>query len=1523
MIDFRNIRGEGAGQRDAFEELVCQIARRENPADAVEFQRLHGAGGDGGVEALWLYADGSEWGYQAKYYTRSADIDWNAIDKSVTAALKAHPKLTRYCIAVACDPTGKVPGRPGKSGWEHWAEHKKQWEAAAKNAGMTVSFEAWSASTLDGLLNQPQMTGLREYWFNTLDLSPAWLAKHFDRTVAALEERYHPEDHVEVSAREIFDGLRRSALWRALLLELHTAVTERSAIIMRSADASNASVAAVGALEKGFGPFVDLPATVPAAHDPFPLEEWRKQCKELDALAYAAERSLHGDIDAAVEAARKAKEAANAQHPAENAEEREGAARSQAIQGRPGDDIYPAILEISKIRNAIHGLQDHLDRISMLGDQSRFALIEGRAGSGKSHLLAAEVSRALADGTPCLFMIGTQIASSAPIEQQILSHFDIVGHGFDALLGALSAAAERAGQRGLVVIDAINEGAGLALWKPGLAAFVASVLRYPNLALCLSCRSEYRPALVPAAVLAKASKLIIEGFATEAEQEAAARVYMDRRGIVRPATPWLNPEFTNPLFLRTACLALERAGRTEFPKGLRGTKELLRFFLETTANALGSVHDGTGLLVKPVVDSLLAIARDMASQKRDYLSYGSAAAIIDAQFGGLTPPAEGGSWLYTLKHNGLLRLDPDPASDPEDPLAVPQDVVRFSFQRFQDHLMAEAILARITDPALIFEDEGLKFILGRSHIAWEWTGLFGALSSQVPEKYGRELVDLLPGELADWWQGWSVQQAFVESVRWRSVNAFSDRSLELLNRIDQHGSGITGLLVELSLIPSHPWNGDLLHKNLLRRTLAKRDHFWTINVNEAFGEDGHPAHRLIEWSHGTGPSRADDEVIRLALQTLAWLCTSTARPIRDGATKAMTALHLAHPARFPELAAAFAGVDDAYVGERIFASAYGACCLDPDGGRLRDYSAAVFNQVFAQPSVVPHILLRDYARGIVEIAASRGHLGAGVQLAKCRPPYGSARPALRADRDKVTARAESIGATGIISSCYRGIADFGRYTMEPVVHAFSNARLSGSPPVRAEALYKRCKDDLVGDRDHIARAFRLVEKVYKRQIPTLDPDTMSLVVLPPDPKLVKSAERVLRAGLTTEEYRRYRRECLPKLEGRGRSDQWPKLDGGRAAQIDAQKAKYWVANRAMSMGWTKDLFPYDGSRGEDRIRGSKVERIGKKYQWLALHELLARLADNYWMAPDDESMGQRYDTVLDTSFMRDVDPTVMPPADQFDAVVDSIVLLPRIEVPSLMSAELQAWIDDPDHPKAALRRALCEDSGSTKWVALYRYEAKDIDADDERTTFETPWKQTQFHFIAMHILRPDEHKRLRREAKSSSMDFHQWLPHDQTDGPFLGELGVRATWPDEMWESRQARVEGWPSFEIASPVAGYRWESHLDGSLPEGKGAHVPQPWLIDALGLTPLHPGAVYVDREGRPAVVCREGARLTHCLIRRDLLLAYLEAKDLRCLWTVVGERMAWWDGDTVRGKRIRHNGMLWLEGTRVRTESWHNFD
>jgi len=59
--------------------------------------------------------------------------------------------------------------------------------------------------------------------------------------------------------------------------------------------------------------------------------------------------------------------------------------------------------------------------------------------------------------------------------------------------------------------------------------------------------------------------------------------------------------------------------------------------------------------------------------------------------------------------------------------------------------------------------------------------------------------------------------------------------------------------------------------------------------------------------------------------------------------------------------------------------------------------------------------------------------------------------------------------------------------------------------------------------------------------------------------------------------------------------------------------KYWIVKRVFELGYNpKKHAEYDRNISPYNYRHkNKIERIGKKYQWIAFYEILARLADNY------------------------------------------------------------------------------------------------------------------------------------------------------------------------------------------------------------------------------------------------------------------------------------------------------------------------
>jgi len=140
----------------------------------------------------------------------------------------------------------------------------------------------------------------------------------------------------------------------------------------------------------------------------------------------------------------------------------------------------------------------------------------------------------------------------------------------------------------------------------------------------------------------------------------------------------------------------------------------------------------------------------------------------------------------------------------------------------------------------------------------------------------------------------------------------------------------------------------------------------------------------------------------LAAKALAWLFTSTTISFRDSATKALVVLLENNIITVKELLSEFEKVNDPYVYERIFAAAYGAVLRSNKLEGLEDLSKYIVETIFKKDEIYPNVLVRDYARNIVEYASCKGYINI-EEIEIIRPPYKSSFPSAFPTNDEIDA----------------------------------------------------------------------------------------------------------------------------------------------------------------------------------------------------------------------------------------------------------------------------------------------------------------------------------------------------------------------------------------------------------------------------------------------------------------------------------------------------------------------------------------
>ncbi|MEU5405233.1 NACHT domain-containing protein [Nocardia asteroides] len=174
-------------------------------------------------------------------------------------------------------------------------------------------------------------------------------------------------------------------------------------------------------------------------------------------------------------------------------------------------------------------------------------------------------------------------------------------------------------------------------------------------------------------------------------------------------------------------------------------------------------------------------------------------------------------------------------------------------------------------------------------------------------------------------------------------------------------------------------------------------------------------------------------------------------------------------------------------------------------------------------------------------------------------------------------------------------------------------------------------------------------------------------------------------------------------------------DRGPDSEIEADWAGRWIAHRALALGWTPERFAdfessHDLRRGRD---GHKAERFGKKYQWIAHHELLARLADNFHPAHETWNPDPMIYQGPWPWYGRDFDPSLPPSVRSGESAICKVegsegeewASLPSPSMDRLLLAE--EWVKDvSDFPTPATMFAPTDSMGNG-WIALQRYSTWD------------------------------------------------------------------------------------------------------------------------------------------------------------------------------------------------------------------------
>ena len=543
-----------------------------------------------------------------------------------------------------------------------------------------------------------------------------------------------------------------------------------------------------------------------------------------------------------------------------------------------------------------------------------------------------------------------------------------------------------------------------------------------------------------------------------------------------------------------------------------------------------------------------------------------------------------------------------------------EEMFYFSYDQMNDYFCAKQILNQHHLKTELSEYMAKK-VLGIQNgelTTYENIDLFVYLCALYADKYHEECISIID-DINDEQDRDEVFNSYVESFKWRNTQNINLSTFwHLCEKYSVRFEMIWDMFITNSLKSQSCFNSNGLHTVLSRYPLNQRDYLWTRYINDIGCSSEHRLVQVIRmYSEGKGLTFTNRCQVELLLVLFSWILTSSNRWLRDTTSKAMVEVLKQNFDMAENLLRKFEEIDDPYIIQRMYGVVWGACVKKGyiDKQIFNSLTKYVYEKIFSAKIVYPDILLRDYAKLIVERYMYENPDDNSFDVSLIMPPYSSEPIPQIVDQGYLENNYEK-GLRYLISSMRfqnsGWYGDFGRYVYESALNHF--------------------------DVDH------------------------SLIF---------------------------------------------------------NFSVFYIINH---LGYSNELFgEYDGYLQEfnyNRHNTNRVERIGKKYQWIAMYHVLARVADNC-KKKDSFSLtseSYKYQGPWDPD-VRDFDPSL---SEYFMSNKNLPLFYNSIgskidpqkgdqRVPNSTQEEL-AWIKQyPTFFEIQKQEMIIKDLSETEWIVLSKY----------------------------------------------------------------------------------------------------------------------------------------------------------------------------------------------------------------------------
>lgn len=1187
---------------------------------------------------------------------------------------------------------------------------------------------------------------------------------------------------------------------------------------------------------------------------------------------------------------------------------------SQENRPSKSDRFSSDIHDIYETQKELRFFQKFSTGISAQLSNKPFFLLKGLAGSGKTHLLCDVTETRIKNNFVSILLFG-EYFSKGDFWDQIFLQLDLSKkYSKDLFLKRLNARGKKSKNKSLLMIDALNEAVPMNVWKKNIAILQKEIKKYPHIALVISVRSGFENEVIN--TTAKNKFTVDEHIGFQFREWEAVTKFFNEFSIPLPEIPLLMPEFQNPLFLLLFCKAFRKRknkkGKQIF-RGHEGTTYIFETYVDSISKKIEDDFNIDHGPNKNIWDTIIEkIASEMVNKNIDKISEDTLIEIVKKGH----PKIKYNELIKNIEKSFLLVKVPHYSI--EEGKAVGFDY-RFPFQKFSDHLIARFIFKKYKKskktPKRFF---GKNTKIGK-FIKNSWNlGIIEALSIQCPEWLkGVELFELAP-----YIEKELLVKAFIESLMWRRPNAFSKDLKKILDFIntnvviyDDWNDKLLNAFLSITAIPEHPFNAEFFSRHLTKFKMPNRDAWWIPFLHYQYGEHN-AIDRLIEWGWSDqDKNHICDQSIMLYATTLIWFLASSDRFLRDKTTKVLVCILQNRPSVILQLLEKFKKIDDPYIIERLYAAIYGCALRNRwDRNNLKKIAKWFLKNVFSKDKIPEHILIRDYARGVIECAIKNNIFSPSIR-SRVNPPFGSKWPKrIPAEKklkekyypeDFFKDKTKDRGFLSIWSSIFDG--DFGRYKINYALGNWSGRKIKGKE-IDRKAFFDNFKKELSKEQldllnklnfffgfsfKNFSNLFDEIKK-NKKGGNKEDVDIDYKKEEEDEKKKRKKYLKEFKKSLTIKKRGVFVKEIEPYLDDRGGiNDPLKRFNIGLGKRL--------IFNEVVRLGWTSELHgKFDENLNRHKYDRSehKSERIGKKYQWIALHKALSLIADNFKFIGDRSPREkEKYEGVWQIG-ARDIDPSCVLKNNREEtkeAVPRFNKYKPDYNLWGI-SKKLTPWLKDNKklpNPKSIIELT---DENNQRWLLLEGFCEWQDEIPPEQEKFKLP-RKTLYYMVKSYLVKNNNKENVFNWSKKQRF-YGRWMP--ESSDFYNVHLGEYPSYPAFLYHyipyyhhdgwTRYPREGKIPANILVTDDQYLSSGSSIDCSMEEALGIKLPAKWIVDKMKLTQIFVDGRFFDKKNDlvafdPTIYSKDAP--SYLLIRKDKLIEFLKKQKCSIFWTLTGEK------------------------------------